>query len=233
MGGLVSRALLETNKSNGAAWKNNLHGLITLATPHLGAGDALAAITGKFGGWLIWLIGALTVEKFVDDSRYPSTYELLPPPQVTCVTDPQGKPLSIYSGGSGSINQYLIDTFQPSPPNDDMAANFSEAIGFFKTLTYQPVPGVHYYCLYGEDNPTTENFVYDSSIKYPKKRLYKNQSVSGDGVVPATSGQFASVAYQNYSFRGTESSPITHMQMAQRQDVLDQVITIIQPFAQE
>ena len=85
MGGLVSRALLETeNDENGKhiekPWKNRLMGLFTLGTPHLGSPTALKAICGQFSKkFLLWtIVPGRLFQGLIDMPGYSGGYELLP-----------------------------------------------------------------------------------------------------------------------------------------------------------
>lgn len=176
MGGLVSRGALETGKLAGQP----IAGLITLATPHLGAPLALSAVLGAVS--LLGVLSAYVIRSFIDDAAFPSTYELLPPPPVTFVTQKNGGGESIYDG---PVNDVLVAAHKASKPN------FRSACGFFAGLDYGSAPTpVPYHLVYGINTrkATETAYHYDPTHKHALKVV--ESAKGGDGVVPVWSATF-------------------------------------------
>lgn len=84
MGGLVARHLIESARYRDRGWFSSVTDLITMGTPHLGAPLALRRAAGLEGSM------ALSPEQTAAlsaDPRYPSAYQLLPPPGARYVRD--------------------------------------------------------------------------------------------------------------------------------------------------
>lgn len=77
MGGLISRYFLESGDFAGRPGLAAVTRLLTLGTPHRGAPLALSAALGKEKRLFL---NADQVHQLVSDPRYPSLYQLLPPP---------------------------------------------------------------------------------------------------------------------------------------------------------
>src|SRR5579862_3253020 len=77
MGGLVSRFYLESGDFNARRGHQRVRRLVTLGTPHRGSPLALTAALGKEKR--LWL-NAAQVKELCSDARFPSLYQLLPPP---------------------------------------------------------------------------------------------------------------------------------------------------------
>jgi pimeloyl-ACP methyl ester carboxylesterase len=82
MGGLIARLLLESETYRGRPWFGRIQQMIALAVPHLGAPLALARVLG--------LDSTLGIKgrdfaRLAANPRYPSGYQLLPPPgEIAC-----------------------------------------------------------------------------------------------------------------------------------------------------
>ena len=77
MGGLVCRYLLESGEFVYQPWFNRIERLVGLAVPNLGSPLALVRALGLKGS--VSLSGS-DIIKISSDQRYPSLYQLLPPP---------------------------------------------------------------------------------------------------------------------------------------------------------
>ena len=77
MGGLIARLALESGKHDGEAWFPKVKSFISVGTPHLGAPLALARILGMDSSLGI---SGPDFREIASDRRYPSGYQLLPPP---------------------------------------------------------------------------------------------------------------------------------------------------------
>lgn len=96
MGGLVARLALESGKYDAEPWFPKVKSFITLGTPHLGAPLALARILGMDSALGI---SGPDFQRIASDRRYPSGYQLLPPPmEGTCwdIANLTLRPLNIY-----------------------------------------------------------------------------------------------------------------------------------------
>jgi pimeloyl-ACP methyl ester carboxylesterase len=77
MGGLIARHYLESGRFKDRPGFGRVRRLIALATPHRGAPLALFRILGQEK--LLWL-SAGQIQQAANDPRYPTPYQLLPPP---------------------------------------------------------------------------------------------------------------------------------------------------------
>lgn len=96
MGGLVARLALESGKHDAQPWFPKVKSLITLGTPHLGAPLALARILGMDSALGI---SGPDFRDIASDRRYPSGYQLLPPPKEGICWDIASmtlQPMNIY-----------------------------------------------------------------------------------------------------------------------------------------
>lgn len=207
MGGLVSRAMLESGTASpSTSWWNNLQMLITLATPHLGAPLALCPIIDSLPadfslGWLVKTF----VHGFVNETIFPSTYELLPPnlPSPNQQLFVQGTPPN--QSTTYDIYDSSETAFQTALKNQGFeSASLSKAEAFFGALSYTGVPAKPYHCFVGTglqtvaDSGSTYAFTFDGSNTITPVA----NPDSGDGVVPQPSATFVTnpnVAVQTFS----------------------------------
>lgn len=217
MGGLVCRYILEAIEPAGVT----VQGLITLGTPHLGAPLALSAITDEAN--LGFFLSPAIIAGVVDMPKYPSAFQLLPPPQQTFVTDASGTTCNIYSG---TIWQ-LLTTPQPqgfgAPP-----ASITAAADFFQALNYGSAQDgrPNYYVVYGSGFATITAFLYSPGPGLaPQQELMQSASFGGDAVVPQWSASFpsgwvkASYAAGRVTHGGLVADPGTLAQVAQWMNV--------------
>lgn len=92
MGGLVARTYLEYAVYAKHAARAMVKRLFTFGTPHLGAPKALAHIRGELG--MLWL-SADQVKRTTNDPQFPSTYQLLPPPDEPYLWQRTGTHVSV------------------------------------------------------------------------------------------------------------------------------------------
>lgn len=210
MGGLVSRAYLESAISANDPWRPNIKALITLGTPHLGAPLAVVAIQGQLSTVFPVVTPAFDtlIESFVNQSFSDSTYELLPPPSVPFIQD--------------GANSYSI--FNPDLPsavktsiNGLSQTDLKQAETFFASLTNTSnLPP--YYCIYGlsASKSTIVGFGYNVTSGV----LTQQPSLQGDQVVPASSASFA-----GRTVAGLYSPPgdVSHFQLPGNSNVQQQV----------
>lgn len=182
MGGLVSRYVLEAQNASQNPWINRTQALITLSTPHQGAPLALSAILGQSINAKEPAAAIAFIKTTVNNSLFPSTYELLPPPQAAldfiqfnnANYGPSDAPTTLQNALSSGGFKY--DTWK------------NRAVPFFSALKPQNTTTVvPYYCYYGSGLDTVTGFSYASSF---------NQTVTpaGDMVVPQTSSSFSTAA---------------------------------------
>lgn len=186
MGGLVARATIEPSGSSVQNWFAKLQGLVTIATPHLGAPMALRAILDQLQNIPVLLPEDLdpVITAFVNytgnNGAYDSTYELLPPPQVPFITDQlTGEQKSAFD-----LENQLVAAGAAQ-------VNFNAAEAFFtNVLTYNDPTPKPYYCAFGisDGSNTTTGYTYDADTESIWAPVVTPQS--GDGIVPASSAQF-------------------------------------------
>jgi hypothetical protein len=197
MGGLVSRFVLEAQAASKNPWLNNARGLITLSTPHEGAPLALAAILGQQINAKEPAAAVSFIKATVNNSMFPSTYELLPPPGQSFIQDgnlaygPANAPEPLQSALSSGGFSY---------------GNWATATAYFNQLTPQastmPIP---YSCYYGSTVDTVTGFTYANGAFTPVT------TASGDAVVPQASSSFAVALASNIT--RTPFAGYTHGQM--------------------
>lgn len=178
MGGLVSRYYLESGRFADRPGFRAVRRLITLGTPHLGAPLALTAALGKEKRLFL---SAAQVRRLVDDPRYPSLYELLPP---------QGQPFAWnVEPGSGLPP---TDVYDPA-----IAArlrlrreNLAAAQAFRADLDPARRPReVRYFFFVGSRQATIAAVTVDLRIGDPVTRVEAEDG--GDGTVPIWSAALA------------------------------------------
>jgi pimeloyl-ACP methyl ester carboxylesterase len=190
MGGLVSRAYLETSISQGDAWYSQIKGLITLGTPHLGAPLALDSILGTLNLPSVNTNLETMATDFVNQPWSYSTYELLPPNFQSCA-----QTAFITDGG----NSYNI--FNPGIPQEVLSAiknlstnNLSLANTFLSSLNYigvtsngtPPLPGYYYVAGDWTSSGTCQSFTYASQTLTE----FDGNPGDGDVIVPTWSALF-------------------------------------------
>jgi len=84
MGGLICRYLLESGHYHNRPWFTRIQELITLATPHFGAAQAMEQALGLEG---TMGMKKETVKTLASHPAYPSAYQLMPPRGVAYIRD--------------------------------------------------------------------------------------------------------------------------------------------------
>lgn len=175
MGGLVARYFLESPEFHRSAGCAAVRRLITLGTPHRGAPLALARLRGQER--VLWL-SPPQVRRALNDARYPSAYQLLPPP---------GEPFA-WNEAAGrefaGIDPYDRATGADLGLTD---AGLAAARDFHRVLDPARRPeGVRYFCFAGTQWPTPAVTRIRPSAADPRQLVVRNEDVagSGDGVVP-------------------------------------------------
>jgi len=196
MGGLVSRYLLENGATvKHGTWASKLKTLVTFGTPHLGAPLALAPMVdilinsnetpdeGKF------------LHGLVNSTKFPSTYELLPPEGHPFVSDPQGNLYDLFKTSQDSLLGKLLGTMGFSWGNLTTAGNFFSGLNYAGVNSY----GLAYHCMVGTGLPTVADapsgagaYLYTPASGSAAATLTLSPAAGdGDGIVPAGSASFA------------------------------------------
>jgi phospholipase A1 len=174
-GGLVSRYYLESGDFQPDA---HVAQLIMMATPNLGAPDALIT---RMGGDAIPTVSSDEVRRLADDARYPSTYQLFPPASEIFAFDSSdsNKEINVYDPANGLM---------PNP------SNLNSAIQFQGRLDASKRGQVKYFCFYGQQHATyTSAYLRRDSEGSFQLDTAKTQKMSnqGDGTVPILSARLA------------------------------------------
>lgn len=187
MGGLVLRNLLESGKFENREWFPWIKQLITLATPHKGAPEALRQVLGLEKK--VSLSGQ-DIQTLTSDPRYPSSYQLTPDPTTA---------FTINSNNRGKLPT-VIDTFADEVvnlPNANLSIeNINSSKEFWQSLDVNNKPdGVDYFFFGGSNHKTfARNELSGNNINSPYRRN------SGDGTVPITSTIFSNIPH-GYSMK--------------------------------
>lgn len=171
MGGLVSRYYLESGRFTARPGFRAVRRLITLGTPHLGAPLALTAALGKEKRLFL---SAAQVHRLVNDPRYPSLYELLPP---------RGEPFAWnIEPRSGLLP---TDIYDPAVAAELrlLEENLDAAQAFRAELDPARRPGeIRYFFFVGSRQSTIAAVTVDLRIENPVTRVEAEDG--GDGTVP-------------------------------------------------
>lgn len=167
MGGLIARLAIEQAKFAGEEWLKRTKLLATLGTPHLGAPLALARIMGLDGAMGV---SPADFAKLAADRRWPSGYQLLPPPGEAMAWDTRDKAMPVMNVYDPAIAQALkLDTQQ-----------LARAKWVHDTLSAgKPPAHVRYFFFAGTGHETVTRV----NVGTTKKVLTKSQD-AGDGTVP-------------------------------------------------
>jgi pimeloyl-ACP methyl ester carboxylesterase len=181
MGGLVARYYLESGEFSKREGIKRVRHLITLGTPHRGAPLALTAAMGMERRLFL---SKDQVLQLASDPRYPSLYELLPPPDEPFAWDDSGQsafaPLNIYdsaiSEGLGLISANL-----------DSAANFQGKL----SIARRP-EGVRYFFFAGT-RQVTSSCIYITKTDPRFRARSLDLPDAGDGTVPIWSSHVTGI----------------------------------------
>lgn len=174
MGGLVMRYLLESGQYTDRPWFSSIDRLITMGTPHYGASVALFRLEGTEKS--VGLSGP-DIKRMANDSRYPSTFELVPPVFSALTTE---HPLP------GELPS-VIDPFDNAIARrlDMNQANIDQARSFWSglDLANRP-PNIEYFFVVGSAMKTN---VRNEWINAAQDPVPIKRKASGDGTVPIAS----------------------------------------------
>jgi pimeloyl-ACP methyl ester carboxylesterase len=191
MGGLIARYYLESGHFAGRPAFRKVSTLITLGTPHRGAPLALHRILGQEKS--VWLSAAQSREA-VTDPRYPSAYQLLPPPGEPFSWDEETSSrfatIDLYDEARAKSRGLSVEGLQS-------ARNFHEALNLQK----KPA-GVRYFCYCGTRQTTaTVSVISETAAGFTTHKHERDDG--GDGVVPFWSSSLPGV--QSFSVGGEHS----------------------------
>jgi pimeloyl-ACP methyl ester carboxylesterase len=178
MGGLISRYYLESGKFKARPGFAAVRWLITLGTPHRGAPLALAAAVGIEKRLFL---SAEQVHRLVSDLRYPSVYELLPPP---------GEPFA-WDGVTGSRLSPL-DVYDPDVASklQLVPESLDAARAFWSRLDPARRPeAVRYFFFAGTRQVTITAVSLDLAAVQPVTKIETDDA--GDGTVPVWSAMLS------------------------------------------
>ncbi len=179
MGGLVSRYCLESGRFDRRPGVKAVRRLLTLGTPHRGAPLALTAALGQERRLFL---SAEQVRLIAGDSRYPSLYQLMPPPEEPFAWDRRHAltPLDVYSPEVASALGLSRE-------------NLEAARAFHSGLSIARRPGhVRYFFFSGTRQPTlTAAVIGGEPGRLTVTRVEAEDA--GDGTVPSWSSGLTGV----------------------------------------
>ena len=179
MGGLVSRCFLESGRYAARDGFKAVRRLITLGTPHRGAPLALTAALGLERR--LFLSGE-QVRAIANDPRYPSLYQLMPPPGEPFIWDRRREllPLDVYDPQVATGLGLSLE-------------NLEAARAFHGELSLARRPEhVRYFLFFGTQQPTlTAAVVTRAQDRLEVTRVESDDG--GDGTVPIWSGSLTGV----------------------------------------
>lgn len=184
MGGLISRYYLESGEFDERPAFSKIRRLLTLGTPHRGSPLALTAAIGKEKRLFL---SASQVRELCSDPRFPSLYELLPPP---------GEPFAWDERAGAEFAQVDVYADEVATGLNLEKANLDSARSFHSKLDINKRPkDVRYFFFVGTRQTTI------SSVKLRKLTAgYEVRGTeledAGDGTVPSWSGMITGVQGQ-------------------------------------
>ena len=179
MGGLVSRYYLESGLFTGRAGFDKVRRLITLGTPHRGSPLVLTAARAYDGSLFL---SAEQVQRLANDSRYPSTYQLLPP---------ENEPFA-WDDIAGQTEFAPFDVYNRAKELGLNPDNIEKAREFRKKLAAQPPEGVRYFYFAGTRMLTLSNIRIVGGFNLLPVEI----DDAGDGTVPTWSAWQAGIQGQ-------------------------------------
>lgn len=172
MGGIVSRIVLESDRSRFGNAIRRVRSFVAIATPHRGAPAALA---GALAQLRTPALNARQTRELAADPRYPSHYQLLPEHGIDCLFDPSGRELDIYD--PAVIRTYGLTS-------DNVAAARRQ----YRALDLDDRPCE--YTFIAADGLDTPNSVHDLGGARFEVRSTKQE---GDGFVPLWSSTHSKI----------------------------------------
>ncbi len=184
MGGLVSRYYLESGNYDKRKGHGRVRRLLTLGTPHRGAPLALMAALGKEKR--LWL-SAAQVKQLCSDDRFPSLYQLLPPP---------GEPFAWDDSAASEFSSVDIYDDATAAKLGLVKANLDVARAFHAELDLAKRPaGVRYFFFAGTRQTTMSSVrVFTKGAGFDAERAEIEDA--GDGTVPVWSAMMTGVQCQ-------------------------------------
>lgn len=185
MGGLVARTYLESAAYANRPARPRVRNLITLGTPHRGAPVALAHAAGLLGK--LWL-SADQAKRVVNDARYPSTYQLLPPDDEPFLWNRGGRhePRTLDAALAGGLQ---------------LTASSLDAMRQWRTqLEPARRGGVRLFCFLGSTHETITSIWVANANGGGVNLTLEERPSGGDATVPFTSATLAGL--QHYELEG-------------------------------
>jgi pimeloyl-ACP methyl ester carboxylesterase len=181
MGGLVARYFLESDEFAQRAGLKAVRRLITLATPHGGSPLALTAAVGLEKRLFLSKDQVLMLTR---DTRYPSLYQLLPPP---------GEPFAWDEDATAEFASVDIYNQAVSAPLGLVSKNLQAAVEFRSGLDLRRRPShVRYFYFAGTRQSTMMAVgLLRVGSKYRTRPLDRQDA--GDGTVPSWSAVLSAV----------------------------------------
>jgi pimeloyl-ACP methyl ester carboxylesterase len=188
MGGLICRYYLESGDYDGRPGFAAVRRLLTLGTPHRGSPLALRAALGQEKR--LWL-SAEQVRRLVNDSRYPSLYQLMPP---------RNEPFAWNEDGAARFD--FVDIYEESvrrtlglnESNLQSAIDFQAKLDVARRPQHENKP-IRYFFFSG-----TRQWTVSAVTMLKRQDGYRVRSElledAGDGTVPAWSSAVTGVQGQ-------------------------------------
>lgn len=181
MGGLISRFYLESGLYNERRGFRAVRQLLTLATPHRGAPLAL---TAAIGSERRLFLNAAQVKRLANDPRYPSLYELLPPP---------GEPFAWDEAPGAAYQSLDMYSAELAAALGLLQENLNAAQELQRGLDLRRRPDrVRYFFFVGSHQVTLSSvLLFKKGSGYDVRRV--DLEDAGDGTVPIWSAALTSV----------------------------------------
>jgi hypothetical protein len=199
MGGLVSRYYLESGAYAARPGFSSMRRLLTLGTPHRGSPLALTAALGMEKRLFL---SKEQVKLLVNDPRYPSVYQLMPPPDEPFAWNEDK------ASEYGQVDVYdnqIAQALGLVQQNLQSAQTFQSKLDINKRPKYNGKP-IRYFFFVGTRQKTnsvaTLLQIQNNPVRY--RVLRSELEDAGDGTVPAWSGGITGV--QNQPVGGEHST---------------------------
>ncbi|MEN3331945.1 MAG: hypothetical protein V7641_1310 [Blastocatellia bacterium] len=189
MGGLISRFYLESGDFNGRPGYSAVQRLLTLGTPHRGSPLALSAALGKEKRLFL---NADQVQLLVNDPRYPSLYQLLPP---------RGEPFAWNEDQTAKFSEVdiydtrIVQALGLSSANIQAAQTFHSKLDINKRPQIQGRPMRYFF--FAGTRQTTISSVNVLQVDATQILVRKTElEDAGDGTVPIWSASITGIQGQ-------------------------------------
>lgn len=206
-GGLVCRALLESDTHRSEPWFARIDRAVFIATPHLGAPLALFRMLGLSDVIPIYIPAWAVKELAAKPEKYPSPYQLVPPATVPCVLLSNMNRTDILTSFGALLDPAGVNAHQTL---------------FGKLVQADLPPGIAYHAIYGTGQQTT------SWMTVQPDGTPAPVSDDGDGTVPVWSAHPDAFDPQlQGKFTSSTAFPGDHIGMLADMAVTDHVASLI------